>query len=199
MATVKCSKFVKRQTKNSSYSHFEGSWKDLEEMAERYLNGYDNLFIRSGYRDGVILIDLPGWMFKSSIVKLDEDSVVTANFSPRLEKESPCIKIFVEAEKETANYASLVLYRADVLEEDNDRSSNADWEIVAIKARMTAEEEPMDPYTMARNFLHLSGGTKGNFSATEFAQSILYWNNHGLAISKSSWWKRFLNCLKNKK
>lgn len=193
MATVKCSEFVTRQTKNSGYSHYEGSWKELEEITERYLNGYAGLFVRPGYRDGVVLIDLPGWMFKCAIVDLEKDTKLHANYTPRRDGESPYIRICAKAEKQTAKYASVVLYRADVLQEENGWSYEADWEIVAIKARMTEEEEPMDPYTMARNFLQLPGGTKGEFTAEQFAQSIVYWNNHCMSMGEPKWWRRILN------
>jgi hypothetical protein len=199
MATVKCSEFVKRQTKDSGYSHFEGSWKELEEITERYLNGYAGLFVRPGYRDGVVLIDLPGWMFKCAIVKIEKDMKLRANYAPRREGEAPFIRVCAKAKKQKAVYAEVVLYRADVLAEDSDQSSGADWEIVAIKARMTFEEEPMDPYTMARNFLHMNGGTKGEFTAEQFAKSIVYWNNHCMSMGKTKWWRRILNWFRSSK
>src|SRR6185436_1711927 len=195
MTTVKCSEFVKRQTANSGYSHFEGSWEELEKITEQYLNDSSNIYIRPGYRDGVIIIDLPGEKFRSAIVKLDEKSKIYANYNPRRLGEDPYIKISVKSNKQIAAYASVVLYRSDVLLEDNDRSSSADWEIIAIKARMT-EEEPMNPYKMERNFLHLTGGTKGDFTAEQFAKSIIYWNNHCITMSKQKWWKRILKFFK---
>ena len=174
---VKCSEFVKRQTKDSGYSHFEGSWEQLEEITEAHLK-YSNIFVRPGYKDGVIIVDLPGWLFKSAIVNIDDKTKLNVSYISRREGESPCVKISAKEKKQKARYASVVLYSADVLSEDNERSSEADWEIVAIKARMDKEEEPMEPYTMARNYLHLSGGTKGDFTAEQFANSIVYWNNH---------------------
>ena len=57
------------------------------------------------------------------------------------------------------------------------------------------EEEPMDPYTMARNFLHLKGGTKGDFTAEQFAQSIVYWNNHAMTAGKPKWRRILSNIL----
>jgi hypothetical protein len=38
----------------------------------------------------------------------------------------------------------------------------------------------MDPMTMARNFLVLEGGTKGDFTAQQFAESIVFWSTHAL-------------------
>ena len=192
---VKCSDFVKRQTKESGFSHFNGTWEELEVLVEDAL--HKEVSIRPGYKDGVILVDLPGQMFYSAIVDLDKDSQLVAGYAPRREGEAPYIRIGAKANKQLANYASAVLYRWDILSEDNDWGGNAEWEIIAIKARILPEEEPMDPYTMARNFLHLKGGTKGDFTAQQFAESILYWNNHCMAIGKPKWYKTIINWYKS--
>lgn len=184
---VKCSDFVKRQTKDSGYSHFVGTWEELEQMVMVSLATPDN--IHSGYKDGVCLVDMPAQWFFSAIVSLNKDSKLKANFAPRQVGEAPFIRICSAADKQRAKYASVVLYRHDVLAEDNDRSTDAKWEIIAIKARVSKEEDPMDPYTMARNFLHLKGGTKASFTAEEFAKSIVYWNNHCMTQSKKPWWR----------
>lgn len=188
---VACGEFVKRQTPESGYSHFEGSWEELEEWAARRLRRPEWAdAIHPGYRDGVILVDMPEQHFYSAIVKLDEESKLTANYSPRRVGEAPFIRVSAKAKKQRAKFAQVVLYRHDVLAENNERETDAEWEIVCIKARVTEEEEPMDPYTMARNFLHLSGGTKGDFTAEQFAKSILYWNNHCMTTGKPKWYKK---------
>jgi hypothetical protein len=56
------------------------------------------------------------------------------------------------------DYVDIILYRADVLEEDGDRSTQADWEIVSINGRLNEKEPPMDPMTIVRNWKHLKGG-----------------------------------------
>jgi hypothetical protein len=38
----------------------------------------------------------------------------------------------------------------------------------------------MAPVTMARNFLGLVGGTRGEFTAEQFAKSIMYWATHAV-------------------
>lgn len=182
---VLCGEFVKRQTSESGYSHFSGSWSDLETLAEWAFNNPNR--VTPGYRDGVVLVEVPAEIgFYSAIVSLQEKTKLKANFAPRRDGEAPFIRVSTKAKKQPAKYASLVLYRHDVLAENNERETDAEWEIVAIKARVTEEEEPMDPYTMARNFLHLEGGTKGSFSAKEFANSIVYWNNHCMCQSNLS-------------
>jgi hypothetical protein len=186
--TVKCGSFVKRQTAESGHSHFEGSWETLEKMAANVMR-FPHC-VRPGYKDGVILVDLDPFLFRSAIVDLDESSKLTANYAPRRPGEAPFIRLSAKGKKQPAKHASVVLYRKDVLEENNERETDADWEIVCIKARTSDEEEPMDPYTMARNFLHLAGGTKGDFSAEDFAKSIVYWNNHCMTTGHTAWYKR---------
>lgn len=196
---VACGEFVKRQTPESGYSHFDGPWEDLEHMASYHLKSFPYM-VHPGYRDGVVLVDVPvdhaGHRFFSAIVKLDKDMKLTTNYAPRRLGEASFIRISAKAKKQPAKYAQLVLYRHDVLAENNERETDAEWEIVCIKARVTDEEEPMDPYTMARNFLHLAGGTKGDFSAEDFAKSIVYWNNHCMTTGKPKWYKKIANWLR---
>jgi hypothetical protein len=187
---IACGEFVKRQTPESGYSHFEGTWEELEELAEKEFGSYLGTNLKPGYRDGVVLMDLPADRFRSAIVELDKESKLTANYAPRRLGEDAFIRISAKAKKQSAKHASVVLYRHDVLAENNERETEAEWEIVAIKARVTEEEEPMDPYTMARNFLHLKGGTKGDFTSQQFAESILYWNNHCMTTGKPKWYRK---------
>jgi len=148
-------------------------------------------------KDGVVLVTVPasgsykkGYRFYSAIVKLNKHSKINAEYSPRRIGEKPFIKLGVKAKKHVAKHVEIVLYSHDVLRENDEQSTDADWEIICIKARTSDKEEPMDPYTMARNFLHMKGGTKGDFTAEQFAESIVYWNNHVMCIGRTSWWDR---------
>lgn len=193
---VACGEFVKRQTPESGYSHFEGSWEDLETIVAYWFTERSDKFFfptTPGYKDGVVIQSIPANQFYSAVVELEEDSKLRANYAPRRLGEAPFIRISAKAKKQKARYASVVLYRHDVLAENNERETNAEWEIVAIKARTSEEEEPMDPYTMARNFLHLKGGTKGDFTAEQFAKSIVYWNNHCMTTGKPKWFRKIVN------
>jgi hypothetical protein len=193
MQTVKCSKFVKRQTPESGHSHYMGKWSELEEYAEVMLSSGQ---YRIGYRDGVVLIDYPPYVakyFRSAIVDLTEETKLKSCYASRRDGEAAFIRVSAKAKKQVAKHASLVLYRKDVLDEGNERETDADWEIVCIKARTSDEEEPMDPYTMARNFLKMDGGTKGDFTAEQFAKSIVYWNQHCMTVGKPDWYKKIAN------
>lgn len=206
MKKVACGSFVKRQTKESGYSYFDGSWAFLEMIVEALMHRHEHPFswettdiVKPGYRDGVILVDMGRFssLFRSAIVNLDyeyiEDFKLNASYAPRRAGEAAFIHVSAKAEKQVAKFAQVVLYRWDVLAENNERETEAEWEIVAIKARVTEEEEPMHPVTMARNFLHLPGGTQGNFSAEDFAKSIVYWSQHCLVSAKPKWYKRITN------
>jgi hypothetical protein len=198
---VACGEFVKRQTPESGYSHFEGSWSLLEKVVTYWFSDDPgpSFPAKPGYKDGVVIQEMPPDLFRSAIVELDEETKMTANYAPRRLGEAPFIRVSAKAKKQKAKYASVVLYRHDVLAENNERETNAEWEIVAIKARTSEEEEPMDPYTMARNFLHLKGGTKGDFSAEQFSKSIVYWNNHCMTTGKPKWYKKIANWLRGNK
>lgn len=191
---VACGDFVKRQTKESGFSHFEGTWAQLERYASYYMERHYR--VTPGYRDGVILVDVyvapPEPQFYSAIVELTEEAKLIASYAPRREGEAPFIRVCSKAKKQIAKHASVVLYRHDVLAENNERQTDAEWEIVCIKARVSNEDEPMDPYTMARNFLHLPGGTKGDFSAQQFAESIVYWNSHCMTKGSPSWYNKIV-------
>ncbi len=194
MKKVACGSFVKRQTKESGHSHFEGSWEYLEKWTQFRMSIPGN--ITPGYKDGVILVKMNPYMFRSGIVKLDDKSKLKANYSPRRDGEASFIRVAAKGKKQIAKYASVVLYRWDILEENNERETDAEWEIVCIKARVSEEEEPMHYYTMARNFLHLEGGTKGDFSAEQFAKSIVYWNNHAMCQGKPKWYRKIISWIK---
>lgn len=197
---VAAGEFVKRQTKDSGFSHFEGSWEQLEKLVEYwFIDKPYTPFTKPGYKDGVVLQELPPDFFRSAIVSLKPESKLTANYAPRRLGEAPFIRVSAKAKKQQAKYASVVLYRHDVLMENNEADTDAEWEIVAIKARTSTEEEPMDPYTMARNFLHLAGGTKGDFTAEQFAQSIVYWNNHCMSTGKPKWYRKVAEFFKKDK
>ena len=167
---IKCNDFVRRQTTSSEYSHFAGTWAELEKIAEDYFEKAED-----GYRDGVKLIPVPAGRFYCP-GKLIEGKNYICKFEPRREGELSYLQVKGRP-KYQAKYANLVVYRKDVLRDE--ATSDAEWEIVSINAKETEEEEPMNPITMARNFLELEGGTKGRYTAEEFAKAIIYWSQRG--------------------
>ena len=72
-----------------------------------------------------------------------------------------------------------ILYRQDVLKENNEQSTDADWELISIHAIPEGVDKlPMGPVTMMRNQLELKGGTKANYSSEEWAEAVRFWQNY---------------------
>lgn len=163
-----------RHLPETAFSHFEGSWEELEQLTEA---SFDKRV--PGYRDGVVLVPVPPEGFKAGTMKLEVGTPLAATFEARREGEEASITVVAtNCPKTDARRVDIVLYRHDVLEEDKEASCDSEWEIVSVNARVTKEDEPMDPMTMARNFLHMEGGTKATFTAEEFAKSIVFWSQH---------------------
>ena len=167
---VAINEFVRRQIAESRFTHFEGTWDELVELVE---DNFDKAV--AGYRDGVMLIPVPAEGF-FCVGELQEGKTYEAVFEPRREGEDPYLQVRNNDPKQPCKVVEIVVYRHDVLAEDGDASTDAEWEIISINGRTSKEPEPMNPLAMARNFLHKAGGTKGEFTAAQFAEAILYWS-----------------------
>jgi len=177
MPTIGINSFVTRQTAESRFSHFAGTLEGVAKLAEL---GFDAA--KPGYRDGVVLVSVDPLGFFSGVVELTEETELVSIFAPRREGEKPVIQTTAKGgEKLPARYVELVLYRRDVLLEDGEPTTDADWELVSINARATEGEEPMTPDAMARNMANLEGGTAAAYTAEQFMESILYWSSRAMA------------------
>lgn len=182
MGLIGISEFVKRQTPQSKYNHFEGDWETLIKLVESQWEKRQ----ASPHNRGVMLVPVPDYelyRFFSSIVPVTEGSRLRAEFSPRVSGEAPFIQVEVTGgQKVPAKHAEIILYSHETLAKDGDAppTREADYYVVSINAYATEETEPMSPMTMARNFLGLKGGTRPEvpYSAEAFARAILYWSTH---------------------
>lgn len=167
--------FCKRQTPESKYSHFDGSWDELVRLVEDH-------FIDSNL--GVVAVDVPAENFFSGVTKLSEESRLEAQFAARREGEEPYVQVTaIGGMKVPASSVKVIVYSHEALANGDDASCDADWEIVSINASATArdgEAEPPTPVAMARNFLEMAGGTKREYTAEEFARSIIFWSQHAM-------------------
>lgn len=181
MLTVCLNSFVGRQTADSRFSHFGGSEGDLIALVEANLSR-----ATPGYRDGVILVPVPSQNFFSGVVEVTEGVPLRATFGARREGEAPFLDVVaVGGQKLPAAAVDIVLYRHDVLEQDEvtrDGEGNplATWEVISLNARATEGLEPLTPMAMARNLLALPGGTKADYSPEEFARAIVYWSTRAM-------------------
>jgi hypothetical protein len=174
--------FVKRQTSQSKYNHFDGTWDELLQLVA---DQWEQRRI-SPHNSGVALVPVPSELlprFFTSIVAISPATPLKAEFAPRIEGEEPFIQISAPGfPKSQAKRAEIILYSHETLAKDGDAPTKqlADFYIVSVNAYASTAEESMHPMTMARNFLGLKGGTRPevSYTAEEFAQAIVYWNRH---------------------
>lgn len=169
---------VLRQTAESRFSHFGGSWDELVTLVEKFLP-----MASGGYRDGVLLVPVPAEGFFSGVVQATSETPFRTTFESRRPEEAAYLQtVALGGEKLPARAVDVVVYRRDILlEEGADAvSTEARWEIVSINARPTVYAEPLTPMAMARNFLELPGGTKAEYTPQQFAEAIIYWSQRAM-------------------
>lgn len=165
-------------TKQGDNSYYEGTWEQLTELVKENWNNQEP---GTGSVGGdTILVNIPNTEgFYSPIAKITDNNrhLIQEETSPRREGEKPVTSRFIIGEKTKADYVKVVLYRADVLAKDNDRSSDAEWEIICILAQ-PYEKVPMHPHTMERNNNHDPGGTYREYTDEEWEEARSFWDSH---------------------
>lgn len=172
--------FVKRQTAESRFSHFNGSWDDLVDMV--WWNWANS---KPGYTDGVMLVNIPCDNFYSGIVQLKSGDKLSGGFEPRREGETP--RKFVtssEGQKAPAANVDIVLYSSSLLAREGDNQlpdKVGNWEIISINASPTSGEMPIDPVVLMHNHFGSDGGTETGLSDTDFVkmlkESFCFWKD----------------------
>jgi hypothetical protein len=156
------------------HTWFEGT---ADELLDLVREGWPRRRPGAG-RDGldqVVVVPVKPAGFVSSTVKVNRHNTLHAIFDRRQAHEKGFTRVTAEGPREEVRFASVVLYAADtLLENEGKRSGDWDWEVVCLIAG-PLENEPMDPLTMARNMLKKPGGTYCEYSALEFAEAVWYW------------------------
>lgn len=177
---IAVSKFAReRHTPEGPRDHFSGTWEELIQLVEK---NFENAV--EGYRPGVCRVPVTPEGFFCSTIEAKDAPELIAVFEARREGELPFLQVRTTGAKSPAHAVEVILYRHDVLEEGGERTSDAEWEVVSIQARLSDEPEPMHPMTMARNFLkgidpnHPAGegGSAGTYTAEDFARAVVYWS-----------------------
>lgn len=183
MPTIHITKFVRRQTPQSGYSHW--TLTD-EQLLARVQANFDKK--TKGYRDGVWLVPLePDGFFTSTII-LEPGDRFAGEYVARQPGEEPRKSNYVvtnrhgeSLDKQEAVKVYAVLYSHDVLLENKENDTDADFEIVSINASPTEEEAPIPTGALIANHFQLSGGTATNMSDSDFVallrKSVVYWKN----------------------
>lgn len=84
MKTIGINNFVKRQTQESEFTHFNGSWESLIELVKE---NFDKA--KPGYREGVCLVPVPAEGFFCGIMKLQEGDKLVGEYKARRPGEEP--------------------------------------------------------------------------------------------------------------
>ncbi len=175
------SDLINRHTPESGFTHWDFDNSKLLELVQA---GFSHA--KPGYRDGVLIVPVEPEGFHCPTVTLELDDVLWGGFKVRAEGEEPRKYMRVvrpEGVKSPAVAVDAILYRADVLEEGDERSTDCAWEIITVNSRMTEEEEPMRPDTLMANHFGASGGTATHMSPEEFekalCESFHYWKDKG--------------------
>lgn len=189
---IGASEFVKRQLEGSQFTHYKGSWSDLaNRTAEQFEIGNHS----PSYRDGARLVHMPkhevGLFYTYDAYPMFEGMKLDAQWAkvPGREHEPAKLQVEILEPKIPCRFVDIIIYRKDVLEEDGDDVTGADWDIVSINGRLKKNPPPIDPMTLVRNWLHLKGGTEMKGTTPEemlgmLCDSILYKNGMKKHMSK---------------
>jgi hypothetical protein len=199
MTRVAINSFVRRQTPESPYSDW--SWTD-EQLLRLVDSNLD--YGVPGYRDGVLIVPVAPYGFRTGLVTLQEGDELVGRYEARRPGEEPRKSVYARRVKETlhstsdecdvwleesrdklpAHAVEIILYRHDVLAEDGDAETDADWEIISVNARMTLGEAPIAPMTLMHNHFGSDGGTATNMTPEEFEaamrQSFEFWKDKAM-------------------
>ncbi len=176
---------TERYVPGQGRSYYRGGPADLIAMVEAHWTARLSGAGRTDLTQ-VVVVPIPPTDFVGAVVAVDDETELGARFTCRREGEKGFIEVRAEAAATPVHFASVVLYSAaTLLENGGERSGDFDWEIVALQAS-SIEDEPMNPVTMARNFLAEPGGTPCDYSAREFAEAILYWSRHCSRVEEDS-------------
>lgn len=184
--------FVRRQTPESGFSHWIHSDEALLAVVEHHFHK-----AKQGYRDGVLLVPVNPIGFFSGVTELKEGDMLVGEYVARKPGEDPRKSSYVlGGEKMPALSAYVVLYRHDVLAENNEHETDADYEIISVNASPTEEESPIPVGALIANHLQLSGGTATNMTDSEFVQmlrkSVEFWKDKAQTAPKELYHKVLL-------
>ena len=176
--TISVNDFVRRQVKGSGRTY--SSTMSFEEIARHADAQMAKGQFREGYRDGVRVVQADRAKtahFFCPFVRITEETELEAGVIKRRDNEEAYVQIrAVTGDPVPAGTVDLICYRYDVLRENNEHSTEADWELISIHAVPEGIGElPMGPVTMMRNQLQLPGGTKAYYDSDSWARSVEFW------------------------
>ena len=159
-----------------------------------FLNRGEYWSSRAGYRQGVILVPIPIHILpglKSRVVPVTPETEFVTVCKSRVAGEAPRKKAMALVDElPDAKYTMAVLYHRDVLAEDNDCTTECDWEVVALLCQVD-DDEPITPATLMSNHFKADGGTATLMTPETFEAELRkaynYWKNRAIGITREEW------------
>ena len=134
--------------------------------------------------------------FLPPVAKLVVGMPVQSEVVKRQEHEEPYIQTFVTPKdaikygaviEVPADFVKIVCYSHEALSENGETpDTDCDWEIVCFLCQKGFKTEPMHPLAMARNQLLKPGGTKGEYTAKQYADAVWFHSKRGIRIREAS-------------
>ena len=178
---VGVNEFVKRQVKGSGKTFSKSmTFTEIAQHAEEQMD--KNLY-KIGYRKGVRIVHVSKSLVNDFIcpfTKIQKDTKLVAKLIRRQPFEEPYIQIrALNGTLLQAGKVELILYSHIVLKENNENSTNCEWELISINSIPKGLTDlPIGAVTMMRNQLNLPGGTKANYSSEEWANSVKFYQEY---------------------
>ncbi len=178
---VKVNNFVRRQKKKSGKTY--SSDLSFEEIAYHAQSQMIEGSFKEGYREGVRIVFAKKTIINRFIcpyVKIGRNTKLNASLITRQDGEEPYIRVTASSGVPLKTAAvEMICYRNDVLQENDENSTDGDWELISFNAiPQGLETMPMGPITMMRNQLDLKGGTKANYESKSWAESVRFWQKY---------------------
>ena len=173
--------FVLRQKEESGKSYTNKL--SFQEIADHADHQMELGVFKEGYRKGVRIINVDSSLtnkFICPFVRIDTKTKLLARYVQRREGENFYIQIRAKSgEPLLAGKVELILYHHDVLSENDEQSTDFEWELISFHAVPKGiDYMPMGPVTMMRNQQQLPGGTKANYSSEDWAKSVEFWQHY---------------------
>ena len=180
--------FVRRQVKGSGKTYAKPlSFGLIAEHAESQMG---KNYFSDGYRDGVRVVHVDQSIVEDFVcpyVKLDESIKIISKLVCRRPGEEPYIQTrAINGTLLIAHKVNLIIYRHDILKENKENTTNANWELISINSiPFGVKDLPMGPVTMMRNQLNLAGGTKAKYTSEEWSRSVRFWQQYAPLASEN--------------
>jgi|TARA_B100001996_G_scaffold79455_1_gene58580 hypothetical protein len=173
--------FVFRQKEGSGKSYTNKL--SFQEIADHADHQMELDLYQEGYRKGVRIIDVDSSLtnkFICPFVRIEKNTKLLARYVQRREDEDLYIQIRAQSgEPLLAGKVELILYHHDVLSENNEQTTDFEWELISFHAVPKGIDFlPMGPVTMMRNQHELPGGTKAKYSSEDWAKSVEFWQQY---------------------